>query len=330
VRPPGCGWCCRVICKRGALKFNDIIQYQRRVHHANRSAIAGIADGAGSGDGMAVAGTARVDVGRAGAMCIAAGTPVKAVVTICAGTRTVARIAAGATTEVFGKVGILVGMRMRIGTGTYRAAGKAVVVAGQVVGTECHRLAATRSTQGVVGTESAGGGEAVGGGATHIVETKDGTATQVGQVEGGAAIAAAIGGANGGKERSMGAAADGIAAAQYPAIGSRGAGIGHDGAAGHTAGATGGEIGPGTAGIIIKTAGTIGLVHQQAGSRAADAGALRFGEAGHERAFIGTGHIELCTGMRTIGANTYLGLYSYAYKKEKSGKKIFHIGGFKA
>lgn len=318
-----------VICKRACLKFNDIIEYQRRVDHANRSAIAGIADGAGSGDGMAVAGTAGVDVGWAGAMCIAAGTPIKAVVTICAGTGTVARIAAGATTEIFGKVGILVGVCMRIGAGGYRAAGKAVVVAGQVVGAECHRLAATRSTQGVVGTEPAGSGEAVGGCATHIVETKDRTATQVGQVEGGAAITAAIGGANGGKQGGMGTAADRIATAQDPAIGSRSAGKGHDGTAGHTAGATGGEVGPGTAGIIIKATDFIGLVHEQARSRTADAGALRFGKAGHERPFIGTGHIELGAGMGTIGTNAYLGLYSHNYKKKKSDKKIFHIGGFK-
>jgi len=318
-----------VICTRAGSEFNDIIEYQRRVDHANRSAIAGIADGAGSGNGMGMRLGAGIDAGGAGAMRIAVGTPVKAVVVIGTCTGAIAGVATCATAEVFGKVGIQVSMIVAIAAGGYRSAGKAMVVAGQVVGAECHRLAAAGSTQGIVSAQATSRGEAVGGCATHIVETKDRTATQVRQVEGGAAITAAIGGANGGKQGGMGTAADRIATAQDPAIGSRSAGKGHDGTAGYTAGATSGQVGPGTAGIIIKTAGTIGLVYEQTRSRTADAGALRFGKAGHERPFIGTGHIELGAGMGTIGTNAYLGLCSHNYKKKKSDKKIFHIGGFK-
>lgn len=317
-----------VICKRGCLKFNDIIQHQCRVYHANRSAIAGIADGAGSGNGMGMRLGAGIDAGGAGAMGIAVGAPVKIIVTIGAGAGAIPGIVTGAAAEVFGKIGILVGMVMAVAAGGYRSAGKAVVVAGQVVGVEGHRLAATCSAQGIVGTESAGGSEAVGGGATHIIQAKDGTAAQVGQVEGGAAIAGAIGGADGGKQCGIGAAADRGATAQNPATGRCGACIGHDGATGYAAGATGGEVGPGTAGIIIKTADAIGLVYQQTGSRTADAGALRLGEAGHKRTFIGTGYIELCTGMGCVGANAYLGLGADGDEKHESGKKVFHIGGF--
>ncbi len=317
-----------VICKRACSEFNDIIEYQRRVDHAKRSAIAGIADGAGSGNGMGMRLGTCIDAGGAGAMRIAVGTPVKAVVAIgtCAGA--IAGVAPCATAEVFGKVGIQVSMIVAIAAGGYRSAGKAMVVAGQVVGAEGHRLAAAGSAQGIVGTESACSGEAVGGGATHIIQAKDSTAAQVGQVEGGAAIAGAIGGANGGKQCGIGAAADRCATTQNPATGRCSAGIGHDGAAGYTAGATGGKVGPGAARIIIKAAGTISLVDQQTGCGAADAGALRLGEAGHKRTFIGTGYIELGTGMGCVGANAYLGLCGDSCKKENCGKKVFHIGGF--
>lgn len=315
-----------VICKRTCLKFNDIIEYQRRVDHAKRCAIASIADGAGGGDGMAMACAAGIDIGSAGAMAIAAGAPVKAVVTVCAGAGAKAAIATAA--EVFGKVSVLVGVRMCIGAGGGRSAGKAVVVAGQVGGAECHRLAATSGTECIIGTQAAGRGEAVGGCAPHIVEAKDGTAAQVGQVEGSAAIAGTIIGANSGKQGRMCATADRIAGTQHPAIGSGSAGECHDGAAGYTAGATGSEVGPGTAGIIIKTAGTISLVYEQAGCGAADAGTLRLGEAGHKRTFIGTGYIELSAGMRRVGANAYLGLCGDSCKKENCGKKVFHIGDF--
>lgn len=263
-----------VICKRTCLKFNDIIEYQRRVYHANCCAIAGIADGAGGGNGMGMRLGAGIDAGGAGAMRIAVGTPVKAVVAIGTCTGTIAGVATCATAEVFGKVGIQVSMIVAIAAGGYRSAGKAMVVAGQVVGAEGHRLAAAGSAQGIVGAEPACYGEAIGGGAAHIIQAKYSTAAQVGQVKGGAAIAGAIGDANNGKQCGIGAAADRCATAQNPATGGCSAGIGHDSAAGYTAGATGSKIGPGTARIIIKAAGTISLVDEQTCGGTADAGSL--------------------------------------------------------